>query len=208
MKESMRVLSSQFGLSVERLLISDTDNYSSVAEDTSAQMIFSAESELLILDLLGEDGGWPDDAMNQKLLDQAFAKIIKLVEAPQSQLTYKRIVQVPDPADGLLRMKNGNLLKHCHNILRVRGQGVATKRAVLRIAKQRFPFKFVMIDQSKLILQLQQYSDGKKLTLWGELQIADPTRNLITIFKQIWDEIDYDDETRNARPSDLPSSLL
>jgi hypothetical protein len=208
MKESVDVLVNQFGLRVERLLVSDTDNYSSVAEDSSAQMIFSAESELLILDLLADDGGWPDDAMNQILLDQAFAKIIELVEAPQSQLTYKRIIQVPDPAIGLLNIKNGNLLRHCHDILRVRGRGTAKKRAVLRVAKQRFPFKFVLIDQTKLILQLQQYSDGQKLSLWGELQIADPSRNLIAIFRQIWDEIDYDDETRNARLTDLPPCLV
>lgn len=200
-------LANQVGMKVGSLLTSETDKFQSIAEDPSAQLILSAEKELLILDLVAGGGTWPDDAMNQILLDEVFTGIMERIEAPQSELVYKRIIQVQDTSTGLKHINNDNLLRHCRDIVRYRGAGRQKRRAVLRIAKQRFPFKFVLIDGKHLILQLQQYDEKQQLSLWGELQITDPTGMLISVFRQIWEEIDYhDDNTRNAAPSDLSTA--
>jgi uncharacterized membrane protein YuzA (DUF378 family) len=200
-------LANQVGMKVGSLLTSETDRFQSIAEDPSAKLILSAEKELLILDFIAGGGTWPDDAMNQILLDQVFTGIMERVKAPQSELVYKRVIQVADTSAGLRYITNANLLRHCHDIVRYRGVSRQQQRAVLRIAKQRFPFKFVLIDGKHLILQLQQYDEKQQLNLWGELQITDPTGRLISVFRQIWDQIDYEENsTRNAVAGDLATS--
>ncbi len=200
---SMYALESQFGLRVGRLLQSEVNSFSSMDEDTSARMILSAKEELRILDVIAENGSWPDDSMNQDILDSVFRQIIHRAETPPHRITYRRIIQASNPSAGLHSVENETLLKHCKEILRLRQQG--GRRSALRIANRRFPFKFVLIDNTGLILQLQEYcGEGNVFRLWGELQISDPGHRLIPVFREIWDQIDDANDTRHLSISDLP----
>ena len=77
----------------------------------------------------------------------------------------------------------------------------------MKVARRRFPFKIILIDDHSLIVQLQEYdSTGRAFHLWGDLLISDPQRELISIFREIWDQIDGDDESRSLTESDLPTS--
>ncbi len=188
LSDSMASLTKQFGLRVEYLLTSEVNKFQSIDQDNSARKILSAEKELLVLDLISKDGCWPDDAMNQGILSDAFGGMISLTESSPS-LFYKRIVQVADLNSGLHNARNPIFIKHCQDILRLRRE--TEDRAVLKMVRRRFPFKFVLIDNECLILQLQEY-DGDAFKLWGELRIIDPSRSLISIFRKIWDGIDND----------------
>jgi hypothetical protein len=185
-------LESQFGLRVERLLTSEVDQFKTIDEDRSAQMILSARERLCVLDLISEHGYWPDDAMNQSIIGAAFRDMISLTERTPS-LSYKRIVQVADPALGLHNARNPIFIEHCHDIVRL--HDIMGRRAVLRMARRRFPFKLVLIDDEYMILQLQEYdSNGTALRLWGELRVTDPRQSIMPIFNNIWHDIDNDAE--------------
>jgi hypothetical protein len=200
---SIDALGAQLGLRVGRLLQSELSALSSTHVDTSEQMIREAKGELCILDIIAEDGSWPDECMNQGILDRAFQNMLNRVKDSPPSLTYRRILQVADVSVGLRKVKCPTLLQHCRDILKLRQEKV--RHASLRLAQRRFPFKFVLIDNSGLILQLQEYSgQGDAFILWGELQVSDPGHNLVTIFRQIWDQIDDADDTRNLNVDDLP----
>lgn len=202
---SMIALSSQFGLQVGRLLQSEVNSFSSAGEDPSAKMILAAKEELCILDIVAEDGSWPDESMDPALLGGVFKQIIARVQNLSPSLSYRRIIQVAHPGAGLRKVRNATLLEHCSDILAIRQEGGC--RAALKIAKRRFPFKFALIDSSSLILQLQEYGGNcDSFVLWGELQVSDPSRDFVSIFREIWDQIDDADETRHLTRHDLPST--
>jgi hypothetical protein len=188
--DRMVSLESQIGLRVERLLTSEVNGYKTIGEDKSAKMILSARERLYVLDLISEQGYWPDDAMKQSIIDAAFRDMISLAEQTPS-LSYKRIVQVADPGLGLHNAGNPIFIKHCHDIVRL--HEMIGRRAVLRMARRRFPFKLVLIDNEYMIIQLQEYDrNDASLRLWGELRVTDPRQNLISIFNDIWHDIDND----------------
>jgi len=204
LQRSMKSLEAQFGLRVERLLLDEVNSMDVLDEDASAQMIYSVQRQLYVLDLVSEDGRWPDEAMNQDLVSQYFTGLTKRIRESSPPLIYKRIFQVPDPTSGFPGISNSNLIDHCREILDLHRDRL--HRVSMRVARQRFPFKVVLIDDNFLILQLQEYdSTGKAFKLWGELRIVDPQRELISTFREIWDQIDGDDESRSLSESDLPT---
>jgi hypothetical protein len=210
---SMDTLGKQFGLRVERLLQSQVNALSTTDVDTSEQMILAARKELRILDTIAEDGSWPDESMNQGILTRAFKGILARTE-DSPPLSYRRVIQVADISGGLQKVQSPTLLGHCRDILRLRQEGA--RNVSLRLAQRRFPFKVILIDNSGLILQLQEYSGkGDAFILWGELQVSTPGHNLdtpghdlIEIFREIWNQIDDADDTRHIREDDFPNQSV
>lgn len=204
LQRSMKSLEAQFGMRVERLLLAEVNTMDVLDKDASAQMIYSVQRQLYVLDLLSEDGRWPDEAMNQDLVGQYFTGLTQRIRESSPPLIYKRIFQVPDPASCLPGIGNSNLIDHCREVLGLHRDRL--HRVSIKVARQRFPFKIILIDDNFLIIQLQQYdSTGKAFKLWGELRISDPQQELISIFREIWDQIDGDDESRSLTESDLPT---
>jgi hypothetical protein len=204
LQRRMKSLEAQIGMRVERLLLAEVNSMDVLDEDASAQLIYSVQRRLYVLDLISEDGRWPDEAMNQDLVSQYFTGLAKRIRESSPPLIYKRIFQVPNPNSSFPGITNSNLIDHCREILDLHRDRL--HRVSVRVARQRFPFKIILIDENFLILQLQEYdSAGKAFKLWGELRISDPRRELIPIFREIWDQIDGDDESRSLTESDLPS---
>ena len=194
----MKTLSAQFGLQVERLFLSEVNAFKSLEEDPSAQLIYSATEEVCVLDLLDESGSMSDDHVKK-----FYAELIRKASESGPSFTYKRIVQVEDPSSSLAEGKDAIFTQHCRSMLELR----ATKhhRASLRVTKLRFPFKFMMMDRSRLVLQLQEYNDNGSFRVLGEVLISDPQSSLISFFAEIWDQIDDDPQTRTVTLNDLPT---
>jgi hypothetical protein len=189
---------------VERLLLAELNALHPLDEVASEQMIYSVQRQLYVLDLLSEDGRWPDEATNQDRVGQYFNALVQRIRESSRPLIYKRIFQVPDPTSRLPGIDNKNLIAHCREILDLHRERL--HRVSMKVARRRFPFKIVLIDDNFLIIQLQEYdSTGKAFQLWGELRICDPQRELISIFREIWDQVDGDDESRSLTESDLPT---
>jgi len=205
LQRSMKSLEAQFGMRVERLLLAKLNAMDPVDEVASEQMIYSVQRQLYVLDILSEDGRWPDEATNQDRVSQYFTALVRRIRDSSSPLIYKRIFQVPDPASRLPEIGNENLVVHCREVLALHRERL--HRVSMKVARRRFPFKMILIDDHSLIVQLQEYdSTGKAFHLWGDLLISDPQRELISIFREIWDQIDGDDESRSLTESDLPTS--
>lgn len=204
LQRSMKSLEAQFGMRVERLLLADLNAMDPQAEVASERMIYSVQRQLYVLDLLSEDGRWPDEATNQDRVGQYFTALVQRIQESSPPLIYKRIFQVPDPASRLPSIDNENLIAHCREVLALHQE--RHHRVSMKVARRRFPFKLILIDDNFLIIQFQEYdSAGKAFQLWGELRISDPQRDLISVFREIWDLVDGDDESRNLTESDLPT---
>ncbi len=202
--DGMASLAAQFGLRVERLLTSEVNSFKSISQDGSAQKIISARKRLHILDTISEEGRWPDEAMNQDILSMALDQMIILAGKSPAPFSYRRIIQVPDLGQSLHRVYSPVLIRHCHEILSARDK-IGPSRIALKIARRRFPFKFVLIDDECVIIQLQEYADsGGAFKLWGELRIIDPSQNLISIFDSIWTEVWESQDARSVGIDDLP----
>jgi hypothetical protein len=202
-RELARTISRSIGLHVDTMLMTELNEAKSVADDRTVQMMLGAERELRILDLLLEDGQWPDVVMNQAYQENAFDTFLQIMNRTENPISYMRIVQVIDPASSLRGARTENLVRHCHEILDVQaGKG---HRASLRVTRRRFPFKFILIDDTRLVLQLQEYGgSAEALLIWGEILVTDPGSQLINVFRAIWDEIVDDPTTRTVTVADLP----
>jgi hypothetical protein len=204
LQRSMKSLEAQFGMRVERLLLAELNAMDPRAEVASERMIYEVQRQLYVLDLLSEDGRWPDEATNQDRVGQYFTALMQRIRESSPPLIYKRIFQVPDPASGLPGIDNKNLIAHCREVLALRQE--RHHRVSMKVARRQFPFKIILIDDNRLIIQLQEYdSAGKAFQLWGELRISDPPQDLLSIFRDIWDQVDGDGESRNLTEADLPT---
>ncbi|MFG1955547.1 hypothetical protein [Micromonospora sp. NPDC048830] len=198
----VHVLSQHIGLRVDTMLLGELKKAKSVDDDRTVQLMLTATREVRILDLLLEDGQWPGEAMPETHQNNAFDAFLAMLRRPASVVSYKRVIQVSDPANSLRRAKAGRLVEHCYDILELQKQRIG--RASLRVTRRRFPFKFILIDDTGLVLQLQEYGDHGGLRIWGEVLVVDPGSQLIGVFRDIWDEIVDDPSTRTVTAADLP----
>ncbi|WP_145817364.1 hypothetical protein [Micromonospora sagamiensis] len=203
----IRTLSQHIGMRVDTMMLSELNKATSVEDDRTVQLMLTATREIRILDLLLEDGQWPNDAIVQSHQDNAFDAFVEMLRQPVRPVAYKRVIQVSDPANSLRRARTGRLLKHCRDILAL--QQEKGHRASLRVTRRRFPFKFILVDDTGLVLQLQEYGGhGEELRVWGEVLVVDPGSQLIGVFRDIWDEIVDDPTTRTVTAADLPTADL
>ncbi|MET3423250.1 hypothetical protein BJ973_002462 [Actinoplanes tereljensis] len=199
----MAAMVGSIGMKVDTMLLSELNSVKTIEGDRTVQLMLSTKEELRILDLLLEDGQWPDDAMDQSYQSSAFDVFRELLEQSESPISYKRIIQVAEPASSLSRARTPSLVKHCHDIIDLRQR--RGSRVSLRVTRHRFPFKFIIIDQSAIVLQLQEYGgDPSDLRSWGEVLITDPGGQLVAVFRGIWEELVEDPSTRIVTLADLP----
>lgn len=185
-------VSKQFGQSVERVLISDIKKMTSISEDRTIELILNAKQELLILDLLSQNGFWSDETLPDKHAAEFFNALADHAQRHSPPFIYTRIVQVDDVTDPFSRANaKATTLDHCKRMLQLRkDKGISIS---LRVAQKRFPQKFILIDKSILILQLHEYDGGDgTLKLWQELLISDPHGGLVPAFREIWTEIEQE----------------
>jgi hypothetical protein len=195
-------ISRQFGLRAHHLLISDVNRMKTISESRSSQLILGVKTELLVLDFLSKNGRWPDESMSEAHSREHFDALVAHIRTLSPPFAYKRIVQVDDTGNAFRGVKTQSMLDHCRDMLTLRDE--KGYHVSLRVSRKRFPYKFVLIDRAALILQLQEYdADGDNLTVWGDLIITDPQGDMVSVFQNIWNEIDDDPATRTATRDDL-----
>lgn len=198
----MDKLAKQFGLRVERQLITELNTVRSLDEDVTARLVSAAEEEICVLDLLSDDGRWSDEVMEQGYSRRYFELLTEKVRNAPPGLAYRRTVQVADPAQALAQARSAGFVKHCRDMLELRS--LKRHKVSLRVAQRRFPFKFIIIDRTHLVLQLQEYHESQtRLQIWGEIVITDSAGALISIFQEIWAELNDDPRTRAVTLADL-----
>ncbi|MBO3748039.1 hypothetical protein J5X84_18350 [Streptosporangiaceae bacterium NEAU-GS5] len=197
-------LSKQFGLKVEKVLLEELNSIESLSDDRTAQMVFSAQHELCVLDWLSDLGRWPDEAMEAGYSRRFFEELMNTIRSRPPEFKYRRIVQVRNPAELLANAATPGFVRHCHDMLDLRA--ARDHNISLRVARRRFPFKFILVDRDRLVLQLQRHGDsGEDLAIWGEILITDPAGGLVSIFRKIWDELD--DGSNPVTKGDLPAAV-
>jgi hypothetical protein len=202
--EETRRLSRNIGMKVDTMLLSELNTAKTIDADRTSQLMFSAQEEIRILDLILDDGRWPDEAMDQSYQHNAFDTFLALLRRTDPSIAYKRIIQVTNPATSLKNAQTLSIVKHCHDILDL--QRTKGKKVSLRVTRRRFPFKFILIDKDALVLQLEEYGrSGEDLEIWGEVLVSDPGGQLVNVFSNIWDELLDDPSTRTVTLSDLPA---
>jgi hypothetical protein len=192
------------GMKVDTMLLSELNRTKTLESDRTMQLILDAKEEVRILDLLLGDGRWPDEAMDQLYLKETFDAFGELLNRADPPISYRRIVQVSEPHRSLQNALTPLFVRHCHDMIELRRSKASL--VSLRVTRTRFPFKFILIDQSAVILQLQEYGDDKEddLQIWGEVLISDPGGQLVAVFRAIWDELVDDPSTRTVTLADLP----
>jgi hypothetical protein len=192
------------GMKVDTMLLSELNRTKTLESDRTMQLILDAKEEVRILDLLLHDGRWPDEAMDQLYLKETFDAFGELLNRADPPISYRRIVQVSEPHRSLQNALTPLFVRHCHDMIELRRSKASL--VSLRVTRTRFPFKFILIDQSAVILQLQEYGDDKEddLQIWGEVLISDPGGQLVAVFRAIWDELVDDPSTRTVTLADLP----
>ncbi|WP_436533678.1 hypothetical protein [Actinoplanes sp. HUAS TT8] len=196
-------LAGSVGMKVDTMMLDELNRAKTVESDRTVQLMLTTKEEILVLDLLLEDGRWPDEAMDQSYQTNAFDVFYGLLSQSDPAICYKRIVQVESPEAGLHHALTPNLVRHCHDIMDL--QSIRSGKVSLRVTRRRFPFKFIIIDRTALVIQLQEYGDTPSdLRIWGEVLVNDPGGQLVGVFRGIWDEIVDDPSTRTVTRADLP----
>nr|WP_296068805.1 hypothetical protein [uncultured Actinoplanes sp.] len=202
--KAIEVLTDHFGFRVQRLLLSDVNSLRSLEEDETAKLILSAKREICILDLISDDGHWPDESINDGHSRKYFDALAKKIEGSGTNLSYKRVVQVREPRSTLPRVRSVICAEHYTRMLDLRD--TREHRISIRVARQRFPFTLVIIDDSLLIIQLAEFNAGSSsLKIWCDLLITDPNKKLINLFLMFWEQIYEDEHTRALSHDDFPA---
>jgi len=198
--ESIETLRRQVGLHVAIQLLQQVNELKSAQEDLVIQAVEQAKSEILVLDLLSSSGVRPDIEMRKDLMVNHLDTILRRVRESVPGISYRRICQV-DGVDSknvlpFAGVQDNAFIEHCVQMCHMRAAG---KEVVLRVTRKTYPYKFVIIDQETLVLQLHHLEDDKKgeeQRIWCELIIADPKQELMPVFLRMWRSIEDDPETR------------
>ncbi|GIF08270.1 hypothetical protein [Actinoplanes siamensis] len=202
-RREIAAMAANVGMRADALTLSELNEAKSVETDRTRQLMGAAKEEILILDLLLEDGSWPNEAMDAQYQADAFESFDALVRQTSPGISYRRIIQVVEPESSLRHARTPQLVKHCHHMVGL--QRARAGKVSLRVTRRRFPFKFIIVDRTAVVLQLQEYGDDPgALRIWGEVLINDPGGQLVAVFRAIWDEFVDHPSTRTVTVADLP----
>jgi hypothetical protein len=129
-----------------------------------------------------------EDAEAQREQEEYFSTLLSLVGDVNGKLRYRRIVQTEktNPLETSLRERQAeSYLKH---ILDMRKRYRNGQKVHLKYIDGRRPTTFVIIDNKKLLWQINQIGRGGKMEIYGMFIIEDPDKRLLQHFR---DEFDH-----------------
>ncbi|MEU1251468.1 hypothetical protein [Micromonospora arida] len=197
-------LRQSMGQTVEYQLIDDLNaSFKATGEDSVTRTVMSAKSEILVLDIVEPSGGRPSHSMDDDLLRQFLEGILNHVEST-STVTYHRICQVKNPRS---KLPTASPTYHSHLLALLRNRSAGRYRFSLKVAKLRYPFKFVLVDRRVLVLQLNRYDAARDQEAWSELVFWEAESALVNAFYSMWCDVDSDALTRALTEADLVGPL-
>ncbi len=205
-----------FNLRVRCQMLKDANNYHSPDQDLVVQAFRAAKREILVLDHLTDEGVRPDIDMNPAVMKWH----LDTIEARAREgVAYRRYCQVTDTSKPFHHIRarattsGGNehvFADHCIAMCEMRS--AAQGSVILKVAPHIYPYKFVIIDRSVLVLQLHEVdsggSDPDDPRTLCELVVDDPQRQLIDHFTSMWQKVDNHPHTRAITASDPDLRVL
>jgi hypothetical protein len=193
---ALDAFSRDLNLQVRCQMLAQVNEYTSPTQDMVVQAFREARQEILVLDQLSARGARPDANMRREVMAWHLDAIVDTVRS--RGIRYRRYCQTDDPdqpfgpiEDGAAPGTDSPFAAHCLDMCDLKAQ---SKDVSLRAAPHVFPYKFVIVDKSVLILQLQELHDENAGTdtmrTICELVIHDPRQELIGHFLQMWRRIE------------------
>jgi hypothetical protein len=195
-RRSLTELGQNLGLRVRSQMLTDANRHEAPEDDLVVQAFRAARQEILVLDRLSSSGERPDVTMDDRVMTWHLDAIL---ERARDHVSYTRYVQVDDVREpfGALRPTSATqrvnpFAVHCVAMSQLRASDQA--RVLLKVCPTIFPYKFVIIDSTTLVLQLHEVDgaldgDDSPRTIC-ELVIDDPHRELIRHFADMWRKVD------------------
>jgi hypothetical protein len=194
-------LEKQVGVQILHQLVSEINDTTPLREDLLAKTVEDAEFEILILDLLSKTGRRPDTSQDHRL-ESYYSN---LVRRTTEGVVYRRILQVEDPELRLSYLAHTPFRKHCQDVFQVREE----KRnwyASIRVARRRYPYNFLIIDQKIVAVQLLREGESSAVDEqlnYCNLIISDPSGDLVEVFLNMWNDVLEATDTRTPTLKDF-----
>lgn len=128
-----------------------------------------------------------------------------LIRKAQEGVTYQRILQLRD-GESVASTLSGEhaYIQHFHDMLRTRETSPHLKMA-LKKARARYVTTFVLVDETKLLWEVDELVEGEGMQMRGIFIFDDPRQEITQYFKDFFDQIAFDDETVPIKHDELPS---
>ncbi|MEU7690654.1 hypothetical protein [Microbispora hainanensis] len=173
--------------------------FTDIKDDPVTQLLLEAKRSILILDFISRTGEWPDGETNKDHMRKHHEAVIKHVRESQPPIEYRRICQVEiseaGQSDRMLlkpfeRAKHTEAHDHYLAMLALRRELVDSTMISIRVAAQKYPYKFIIVDGQSIVLSLQHFDQHRNLHLWCELIVADAKAGLLEVFMRIWRDLE------------------
>lgn len=175
-----------FGVRVQVQLIDDIVEHDDVDHDIVSVIMHGAQDEILVADIgsphIAPDIGIPDDLRRQHL-DRLITKA-----AGSSAMVYQRIYQMKDGLTGADLFASDPLMRqHCTQMCDLASEG---DRVYLGTLPRMYPYSWIIVDNSVLILELYRYMDGDEEPRYnGAIIIHDPNHQFTPYYRQMWQHL-------------------
>jgi hypothetical protein len=202
-KKALDDFAQVFDITIRSQSVRAVNSYRSPADDLVVHAFRHAKEEILSLDQLTDQGVRPDIQIHPNVMSWHLEAILERVKS--ADVRYVRYCQVSDTTRPFPFATENNsdapaenaFAEHCIGMCELQATG---HNVSLRIAPNVFPYKFLIIDGSTLILQLQELcdvgQDVKEPRTRCELVIQDPRKILINQFMDMWKQLEDNRATR------------
>ncbi|WP_204055836.1 hypothetical protein [Microbispora corallina] len=211
-ERQMSDLIRQSGMRVELQHIDKIRKFTNLEADPLTQLLVGARKSIHVLDFISRDGEWPDSGVNREHMRKHHEAVLRHVRQSMPSIAYRRICQVEvneaGRGDGptvkpFASAGRTEALDHYLAMLRLRQELDDPTMVSIRVAAQRYPYKFIIVDGRSLVLSLQHFDRHRNLQLLGELIVLDAKADFLEVFMQMWRDL----ENRSV-PFDEPEELL
>ncbi|KAA9380742.1 hypothetical protein F5972_06455 [Microbispora cellulosiformans] len=192
-------LKEQSGMRVNLQHAEKIKRFTDLKDDPVTQLLLGAKRSILILDYISRTGEWPDEDINKDHMRKHHESVIKHVRASRPPIEYRRICQVEMDDTGqssrmLLepfeRAQHTEAHDHYVAMLKLSQELVDSTMISIRVAAQRYPYKFIIVDGQSIVLSLQHFDQHRNLHLWSELIVEDAKAALLEVFMRIWRDLE------------------
>jgi len=179
-------LVSSFGVRVQVQLVDDIIEHDDVDHDIVSVIMSEAKDEILVADIgsphFSPDVGIPDDLRRQHL-DRLVAKA-----SESSSMTYQRIYQLKKGIRGHDLFEFDPLMrKHCGEMVQLAS---SSERVYLGTLPRMYPYSWIIVDNSILILELYRYMQGDDEPRYsGAIVIHDPDHKFTHHYRRMWNHL-------------------
>lgn len=173
-------------LDVKVSIASDLRDGRQSGPDFISLAMANPRKSLYILDLIGDDGYPADSVLGDDLREDHFAGLNQLL-SDRPEVVYRRICQMADPSRREDLYVDEAFGSHIDLMLEVSAR--RTSLVGVYVAPILYPYKFSIIDDDTLVLQLQRIDPNGSLALDCEVLIRDAEGTLVNVFRGMWDDV-------------------